>query len=183
MAWEWLAPVTTTVVALAGLGTNIVISNSAQRTQRALVATGHELQADSARRLERREAYVRFLGDLGGWHGALVPAGQRISQLKLEGSAIGADVFHIGNPEMAKEVRHLIETFHALENSFDVVKLVAGDASYREGLKIRNHVAGVTFAMLDGRYLDHPQYTQQELVDRCTQEMSIDLGYREPAAE
>jgi hypothetical protein len=183
MAWEWLGTVTTAVVALAGLGANIITTASAQRTQRALVATDHELKAESARRLERRDAYIRFLGDLGAWHGALVPAGQRISQLQLEGCTIGADVFHIGNPEMATEVRRLIETFHALENSFDVVKLVAGDASYREALTIRNHVAGVTFAMLDGQYLDVPQYTQQELVDRCTQEMSIDLGYRRPAAK
>jgi hypothetical protein len=52
MAWEWLTPVTSTVIALAGLGTSIFISASTGRTQRALATTGHDLQAASARRLE-----------------------------------------------------------------------------------------------------------------------------------
>lgn len=55
MAWEWVGPLTTAVVALAGLGGNILISTSANRAQRALVATRHELESENARRGERHQ--------------------------------------------------------------------------------------------------------------------------------
>jgi hypothetical protein len=84
MAWEWLGPVTTTVVALAGLGTNIVISAFAQRTQRALLAAGHELQAENARRLERREAYTRFLS--GHRRMESVPGSSRTANPRIAGA-------------------------------------------------------------------------------------------------
>jgi hypothetical protein len=74
-----------------------------------------------------------------------------------------------------------METFQELDASSEVLSLVAGDAPYQTALDIRNHVKAATFAMLSGEDLG-PRYTSSELRGRCIQQMSIDLGYRRPAA-
>ena len=171
----------TAVVALAGLAANIVISASAGRTQRALVATGHELQAENARRSEKREVYTRFLSDIDAWHRALVPAVRRIRELQeTQGDVSAADKFDIGNPDTPAEVQLLIKTFQELDSSFTVVSLVAGDVPHRAAVEIRNHITAATFATLAGRDLE-PSYTPNELQERCIQQMSLDLGYRTAA--
>src|SRR3954468_14574865 len=80
MASEWVGPTATALVALAGLATNIVISVSVGHTQRALLAAGHELQAETARSEEKRKAYTRFISDIDSWNRALVPAGRRLRE-------------------------------------------------------------------------------------------------------
>jgi hypothetical protein len=74
-----------------------------------------------------------------------------------------------------------METSQELDASSQVLSLVAGDAPYQTALDIRDHVKAATFAMLSGEDLG-PRYTWSELRGRCIQQMSIDLGYRRPAA-
>ena len=180
MAWEWVGPVVTGCVAVAGLATNIVISVSAGRTQRAMMMSAHQLEAESARRGEKKDVYTRFIGAADAWNRALPPVQRAIKELvETQGDAALAGGFDIGQPNTLSEIRVLLETFHELDASFDVVRLVASEDVFAPAEAIRTHVEDSTFALLRGPVLKTP-YIPREIQERCTAEMSIDLGYRSP---
>ena len=98
MAWEWVGPVATACVGIAGFGASIVISISAGRTQRAIVTSAHELESESARRAEKKDMYTRFIGATDAWNRALAPAERRIKELrKTQGDGASLEDSTSGN--------------------------------------------------------------------------------------
>lgn len=80
MAWEWVAPTVTGVVALAGIGSTFVTASRGRSHAERLAAQGHERVEATSREARRQErlasAYVEVLDiaqQIGQWAQSLSP--------------------------------------------------------------------------------------------------------------
>jgi hypothetical protein len=67
MAWEWVAPTATAVVALGGIAATWLTARGGRESQERLQVAQHDETRKLTMRNERRQAYAEFAGEIRDW--------------------------------------------------------------------------------------------------------------------
>jgi hypothetical protein len=67
MAWQWVAPTATAVVALGGIAATWLTARGGRESQERLQVAQHDETRKLTRRNERRQAYADFAGEIREW--------------------------------------------------------------------------------------------------------------------